>query len=334
MNNKKKIYKSVKLTIGVILLLLVWKLPAAANSVSNGGDCGVIGIADQPSDALITYNISGTTFYLATNIVQVEITSGTFVFNNAGGEIENSPLQITIPPQAFVENIFIFISTDPINKSYLVNPQDILAANSGLPGNYKIIPTAICEIALQDEQRNWIRNKALNKSTEIRISYPDNDNDKYVDGIMEKMKVENLRMYYLYENTRKWTEIPNSEANLSGKYISAQINHFSVFALIGKVIPKDLSKLSVYPVPYKPGSGTRYDNPAGIVFDNVPEYLEIKIFNIAGELVFSEIESSTGGRYIWKAENNSGKKVASGIYIFILHDQSGNKKFGKLAIVR
>ena len=322
----------------LIPIITIWLLAVIitfgnAAYLVNGGDAGITGIADQPGDALITYVIAGTTLSQASNLTTVEITSGTFVFNDQGGEIKNQSFQIIVDPRALGENFFIFISTDPLNQPYLANPQNIRNATSSLPGNYLLIPGLMTEIALQDEQHNWKTNFNLNSPVEIRFSYCDANNDNYLDNIQEKIWVSDLQIFYLNESQQRWEEIP-SQISLDNKYVSASVNHFSVFALVGKKAVSDFSELVVYPVPYRPGSGTRYDNPQGIVFAHIPDYLEIKIFNIAGELVFNETVNPTGGRYIWKATNNQGEKVASGIYLYILRDSSGNKKTGKLAIIK
>ena len=92
-------------------------------------------------------------------------------------------------------------------------------------------------------------------------------------------------------------------------------------------------KISVYPVPYKPQSGGKYD-AEGITFLGVTNGDNIKIFNVAGEKVFEETVSITGNLFVWNGENNAGKEVASGIYFYYIKTTDGRKFKGKLAIER
>jgi len=97
-----------------------------------------------------------------------------------------------------------------------------------------------------------------------------------------------------------------------------------------------------YPNPAKKGSTTiryycGYSDPEG----------EIKIYDIAGELVRkvrdSEIDKTDAAehiyRFLWDCKNNSGKGVASGVYIYIVEvkdkDSNESKKVVKrLAVIR
>jgi len=81
-----------------------------------------------------------------------------------------------------------------------------------------------------------------------------------------------------------------------------------------------------------------YPNPTtadSIIFDKLPYNTDIRIFNIAGELVYS-MDDFNGDAFsrTWDCRNNSGDKLASGIYIYMLKDQNGNTKRGKLGMVR
>ncbi len=58
----------------------------------------------------------------------------------------------------------------------------------------------------------------------------------------------------------------------------------------------------------------------------------IQIFTIAGELV-REIRVETLPQR-WDVHNSSGEKVASGIYVYLIKYPAGNKKMGKLAVIR
>ncbi|MEW6620109.1 MAG: PQQ-binding-like beta-propeller repeat protein [bacterium] len=78
----------------------------------------------------------------------------------------------------------------------------------------------------------------------------------------------------------------------------------------------------VYPNPYRPSISQ------GIKFENLGTNWNIKIYNIAGELV-SEMHG-TDNDYIWL----TAKDFASGVYIYIINSSTLSKKTGKLAIIK
>ncbi|MDI6735354.1 MAG: fibronectin type III domain-containing protein [bacterium] len=82
----------------------------------------------------------------------------------------------------------------------------------------------------------------------------------------------------------------------------------------------------IYPNPYY-GNKHNY-----IYFGDVDENSIIQIFTIAGELVREIRVESVPQR--WDVRNWAGEKIASGIYIYIIKDPTGNKKVGKLGVLR
>ncbi|MEW6607701.1 MAG: DUF2341 domain-containing protein [bacterium] len=82
----------------------------------------------------------------------------------------------------------------------------------------------------------------------------------------------------------------------------------------------------VYPNPYRPT--TTHTHIGGIKFENLGTNWDIKIYNIASELV-SEMHG-TENDYIWL----TAKDFASGVYIYIVNSSTLSKKIGKLAIIK
>jgi hypothetical protein len=86
------------------------------------------------------------------------------------------------------------------------------------------------------------------------------------------------------------------------------------------------------------GAVYAYPNPckaaasAEIMFVNVREGSILDIYNLAGELVFSAGDI-TVSPYHWKLTNNSGEKIASGVYIYLLKT-GADKQTGTLAVVK
>ncbi|MFH1098041.1 MAG: PEGA domain-containing protein [Candidatus Desantisbacteria bacterium] len=85
----------------------------------------------------------------------------------------------------------------------------------------------------------------------------------------------------------------------------------------------------VYPNPYCGLSETE------ITFKNIPANATIKLFTIAGEIVFEKITNKPNRFWCWDIKTDEGKTVGSGIYIYLIIDNDTGKSFkGKFAIVR
>lgn len=91
-----------------------------------------------------------------------------------------------------------------------------------------------------------------------------------------------------------------------------------------------LDSVRAAPNPYVRSRGDRV-----IVFDNVTAAATLKIFTINGELVRTVEKTDTAsGSIFWDVCNDGGEAVASGMYIYLITDGEGNKRKGKLAVVR
>ncbi|OGS21078.1 MAG: hypothetical protein A2252_04075 [Elusimicrobia bacterium RIFOXYA2_FULL_39_19] len=89
----------------------------------------------------------------------------------------------------------------------------------------------------------------------------------------------------------------------------------------------NLNTVKAYPNPFKISGA---DNK--ISFTNLTTQVTIKIFNIAGELV--KTLESTNGLAIWDVKNEIDESVASGVYVYIITNPQGEKKTGKIAIIK
>ena len=54
----------------------------------------------------------------------------------------------------------------------------------------------------------------------------------------------------------------------------------------------------------------------------------LRVFTVAGELVVDLPEP------VWDGRNAAGEAVASGVYLYVLTDESGNSGSGKFLLVR
>src|SRR3989339_220452 len=170
---------------------------------------------------------------------------------------------------------------------------------------------------------------------DVVITFP------YTSEDIAGFNISRLAIAYYDTTTSKWNYL-NSMHDVSSKIISCSTNRINgVFAVI-ELPPQIvlLNNVLVYPNPYKPGSGTDFDDSSvgkGIVFSNLTREFRMKIITIAGNLVFDhEGISDVNGNYLWNTKNNDGEEVASGIYLYSIVDCSdtSQKTKGKFAIIR
>ena len=111
----------------------------------------------------------------------------------------------------------------------------------------------------------------------------------------------------------------------AAKPISSYIVPISVTA-------SDLTRVYCYPNPY-----ISLEHTQGITFAELTDEARIRIFDIAGELVYDSGMINTRdkfGKFNWPVVNESNTPVASGIYLYLITNNKEQKKTGKVGIVR
>jgi len=95
-----------------------------------------------------------------------------------------------------------------------------------------------------------------------------------------------------------------------------------------KVLAPNLESMIVYPNPFQPARGhTR------IVFAELTTDATVRIFDSAGQEI-SRGDVSWEMSWAWDVRNSEGEKVARGIYIYLVTNSQGEKKIGKIAVVK
>lgn len=114
----------------------------------------------------------------------------------------------------------------------------------------------------------------------------------------------------------------------SGKIFVGQTGGLISFMTQAPAPNPDYSALTVYPSPFKPGTGGK------LTIDGLIKESDISILDISGNKVTSF--SSPGGRVAtWDGKDNSGNLVATGVYIIVVSDKEGNTvSKTKTAVVR
>ncbi len=140
------------------------------------------------------------------------------------------------------------------------------------------------------------------------------------NGTNPPIPVSNLSLYRLSDTvTGKWTKL-DSTVDTTAKTVSGLTDKFSVFALFGPTdIQLDTSSVLIFPIPWKPGSGGKFDSVSfqgktGLAFGNLTSDGAITIFTISGERVVKlEYTGFNQGTFIWDGRNSSGRSIASGV---------------------
>ena len=85
----------------------------------------------------------------------------------------------------------------------------------------------------------------------------------------------------------------------------------------------------VYPNPW------RSDKHSGqpVTFANLPLGSTVKLYTVSGHKV-KELSTQNSGLSTWDLTNDSGDKVASGIYVYLITDTQGDKVRGKVAVIK
>jgi serine protease len=97
-------------------------------------------------------------------------------------------------------------------------------------------------------------------------------------------------------------------------------------ALLGMVAP-DLTGLIVYPNPFEPAEGH-----TEVTFQALTEEVTIRIFTLSGELV-RKVELPFQYSWSWDVKNEDGEELARGVYLYVVTNEAGEKKTGKIAVL-
>lgn len=225
------------------------------------------------------------------------------------------------------------VSGVPLTRPLTTNTTALIAAANGvLPANLRQVASSLREFILTVSSDRFTN--TLGSPVTVRIPYPDADNDGNVDGMSPTVKTDGLSLYVLNESLQSWESVSGSAVDLTNKWVVGTVNHLSIFALFGAASSSDFSLLKVFPNPWRPGSGGTFD-AAAVRFQNLTGAATIKIFTISGALV-RRLEKGTadGNEKIWDGTDENGRKVSSGVFPFMISNAGGQKRTGRIAIIR
>jgi len=96
------------------------------------------------------------------------------------------------------------------------------------------------------------------------------------------------------------------------------------------ITENQLEKIRVVPNPYFVSSS--FDDQ--IMFNNLPDKCEIRIFNVAGDLIKTLNHHGETGATFWDMKNDAGLAIAYGLYVYVVKTDNGEKHIGKFSVVR
>ncbi len=315
------------------------------NTYCNSG----LSLATTYQYSICAYNISGidTGNVYATAGTQPLPAGITLIHANTSGQQEQKAdnlsfgeVKVLLPEGAVPCDGYIIIDANAKNSAAPAMRAKLVVGADKLKLKNKILmEDSIVDLKYYDIGGSTV--SVFNKPMTLTLAYPDTDNNEIIDNTAPPVRAEGLRILNFDEASQEWVQVsPEYALDKAAKTVSVQINHFSMFALVSVIAPSsDLDNVKVFPNPYKPGSGGEFDRTsygAGIVFKDLTAKADINIFNIAGELVAEFSEADGDGLVVWNAQNNSGEKVASGVYIYYIvnPDNRAQKKIGKIAIIK
>ena len=77
---------------------------------------------------------------------------------------------------------------------------------------------------------------------------------------------------------------------------------------------------------------TEGNNDKGVTIDGLTDGTDVKITDVAGNLVYQT--SSIGGRAVWNAKKPNGVRVSTGVYLIFCHSsQLGISRIIKLLVI-
>ncbi|MEW6536893.1 MAG: FG-GAP-like repeat-containing protein, partial [Candidatus Auribacterota bacterium] len=189
----------------------------------------------------------------------------------------SSEIKVDVTPNTNT-GIVVNITLPATTKQTKINTADTASKT-----DKKIVTTTVDLLKKTATEIN--SNTALTAEVTIVLSYKDYTVDTNTEN--------KLRIYKLDETNNKWTLVAGKQTvDKTAKTVSVKVSQFSIYRIIGAVLAADdLTAVKVYPNPYKPGAtgaDAKFSDPqegTGVVFDRLTAKANIKVYNIAGELV-------------------------------------------------
>jgi len=175
----------------------------------------------------------------------------------------------------------------------------------------------------------------------VRIHYT--DGELLAAGLVSgSTQEQRLGLYRYDEDREEWIKVEASVADPDRNVVSGTVTKLGTIGVFYEApgAGQLFSQTMVYPNPFRPHSGGADDGDytTGVIFDLLPVGLSrLDIYNLAGEWVASLGKAITptgvAGQWRWSGANDTGRCVASGIYLYVM-EAGGERRTGKIAVIR
>lgn len=91
----------------------------------------------------------------------------------------------------------------------------------------------------------------------------------------------------------------------------------------------DLSGLNVFPNPVRTTQGQ-----STLTFGQLTPFSQVRIYDAQGVLVREVSLDGAATLFVWDLTNDAGRPVAGGVYIYRVSNAAGEKRSGKVAVIR
>ncbi len=232
---------------------------------------------------------------------------------NTKNTVSEGNITVTLEPGSVDDNYILKINPGP--RAEAISTANSKLERDGDPFSYPI-PDFDAEVTLKDSRGN-IYDSQFNKPASITFDYSGSLENNLVDG---KVLDQTLKPYILNQDHKLWIRIPDYRINQTKNTVTARVDNFSIFNLIGSG-QSSLGDAYAFPVPFKPSEHDK------INFTNISSMCTIKIYTLHGDLI-ETINHVGGGTASWDNIN-----AGSGTYIYTIENENDFKK-GKLMIIR
>ena len=224
----------------------------------------------------------------------------------------NAGIIVALPPNAFGAPAQIYVTNDPVNHPIRITAAELNAGLQVLPSGLTLVPNSLVEVVPVVGGLPFTT--LLGSSATLTIPYKDPNNTGLITGTNPPLTAAGLRMYTLNTAVNSWALLPTT-VDKAAHSVSGQTPHFSLFGLFAPAtVGTNLSGVKAFPVPWKPGSQTRFD-AAGVTFANLPAGGTIRILTLAGRRVRDiSFNGVSAGSAVWDGANDDGRRAASGVY--------------------
>jgi len=154
---------------------------------------------------------------------------------------------------------------------------------------------------------------------------------------------------FLYNKTDNFicdeecTTDPVGDPDLPDCAVAVDCEDVATMITISVAPQDDMQKVYAVPNPYRTGTSAEtspyYHNfpDNSIKFYNMPDEADLKIYTVAGDLVWETHHSSsdgTAGVVTWDVQNKHGQQAGSGVYIYKVESDTGDSMYGRIVIIR